>query len=82
MDGWVGELEYRREEWIYMDIPDGWVVEWLDGWMDGWTNLSSLFLQNYFKKRGISIVFFCEKLGLVALLAATRYLVTNRQRVT
>ena len=36
MDGWVGELEYRREEWIYMDIPDGWVVEWLDGWMDGW----------------------------------------------
>ena len=61
MDGWVGELEYRREEWIYMDIPDGWVVEWLDGWMDGWTNLSSLFLQNYFKKRGISIVFFLRK---------------------
>ena len=41
------------------------------------TNLCSLFLQNYFKKRGISIV-FCEKLGLVALLAATRYLLTNR----
>ena len=35
--------------------------------------LCSLFLQNYFKKRGISIV-FCEKLGLVALLAATRYM--------
>ena len=37
------------------------------------TNLCSLFLQNYFKKRGISIVFF-ENLGLVTLLAATRYL--------
>ena len=45
------------------------------------TNLCSLFLQNYFEKRVISIVFFCEKLGLVALLAATRYLLTNRQRV-
>ena len=34
------------------------------------TNLCSPFLQNYFKKRGISV---CEEVCLVAILTPTRY---------
>ena len=41
------------------------------------TNLCSLFLQNYLKNRGIGI---CEKVGLVAILATTQYILVNRKR--
>ena len=41
-------------------------------------NLYSLFLQNYLEKRGIKHYFVSEKIGLVALLTATRYLLMNR----